>query len=114
MVKGGAALHHLHVRKRIHLHKEPYPSKNPFVRFVDKAIYFAGLVAFIISLPQLLEIWIGKDAAGVSLLTWSSYLFLEILWISYGVIHKLKPLILAYTLVFIIDFFIVLGVIIYG
>lgn len=114
MLKGGAVLHHMQVRKRIHVNHEKYPHPNPFKRFVDRAIYFVGLAAVLISLPQLFEIWIGKDASGVSLITWFAYLIIEILWITYGFIHDLKPIILAYISVFVVDALIVIGIVLYG
>ncbi len=114
MSRGGAVLHHIQVRERIHVKKEKYPNPNPFKRFIDKAIYFVGLAAVIISIPQLLQIWIGKDATGVSFITWFAYLFIEILWITYGFIHKLKPIILAYISIFIVDTLIVIGIVLYN
>jgi uncharacterized protein with PQ loop repeat len=113
MTKGSAAFHHLHVRKRIHEKHEIYPHPHPLKRFVDKVIYFVGLIAALISIPQLLKIWVYQNAAGVSLITWSCYLVLELLWITYGFIHKVKPIIFAYCAIFVVDSLTVLGIILY-
>ena len=114
MVKGGAVLHHLHVRKRIHEKHEQYPSTNFLKRVVDKAVYFVGLIAVLISLPQLWQIWHYQNATGVSLITWGAYLCIELLWITYGFIHKVKPIIFAYCSIFIVDLIIVIGIVKYG
>lgn len=114
MAKGGAALHHLHVRKRVHVRHEPYPSPSFLKRFVDRAVYFIGLFAVLISLPQLWQIWHFQDAAGVSVITWGAYLFIELLWIAYGFIHDVKPIIFAYCSIFVVDLFIVIGTLMYG
>ena len=107
-------LHHYHKRKRIYLKKEPYPSKDKWKRFMDKAVYGAGIFGLIMTLPQLTNIWIDKNAAGVSAISWSAYLLGAIVWLGYGVVHKEKPIIITYSMWIILEVFIVIGTLIYG
>jgi uncharacterized protein with PQ loop repeat len=111
MVEG---LHHFHRRKRIHERHEPYPHPDKWKRFVDRAIYFMGAFGVVMTIPQGAKIWIGKDASGVSVISWSAYLIGAIFWLIYGVMHKEKPIIFTYSLWIVLYVIIVTGVIIYS
>ncbi|HVY01901.1 MAG TPA: hypothetical protein VHA12_04020 [Candidatus Nanoarchaeia archaeon] len=114
MAKGSAVMHHISVRKRIHERNEVYPHPQIFKRIIDKTVYFIGLFAVLISIPQLWQIWHYQDASGVSVITWGSYLFIELIWIMYGFLHRIKPIIFAYFAIFVVDLFIVIGTLIYS
>jgi uncharacterized protein with PQ loop repeat len=45
-----------------------------------------GMLVFtmLMTVPQVLTIWVGHQAAGVSVISWSAYLFSAILWFWYG------------------------------
>jgi uncharacterized protein with PQ loop repeat len=109
----GLGLHHFHLRKRISK-GEKYPSRNKFKRFIDNSILFVSIIGPIMTIPQVVEIWYGQNAAGVSLTSWTTYLFSAIFWLSYGLIHKEKPIIIANGLMIILEIFIIVGTIIYG
>ncbi|MBU2100353.1 hypothetical protein KKG83_01915 [Candidatus Micrarchaeota archaeon] len=107
-------LHHLEKRKRIYKKLEPYPHPDKWKRFLDKLIYFVGIFTPIITIPQLLDIWIGKNAVGVSLVSWTGYLIAVCFWFLYGLAHKEKPIIISYGLLVVMDFFVVVGILLYG
>jgi uncharacterized protein with PQ loop repeat len=44
-----------------------------------------SLFTMVMTIPQVLTIWLGHQAAGVSLLSWSAYLISALLWFWYGV-----------------------------
>jgi len=114
MVGQDPGLHHFQRRKRIHLKKEKYPHPNKFKRAIDKLIIMVGLLAAIMTLPQLGKIWIQKNASGVSLISWIAYLITAIFWVIYGGLHKEKPLVLIYAVWIFLDIFIIIGIILYG
>jgi uncharacterized protein with PQ loop repeat len=66
------------------------------------------------NIPQLTTIWIDKHVSGVSVITWIGFLLGSSFWLCYGVVHKEKPIILTNGLYVIIQFFIVLGLFLYG
>jgi uncharacterized protein with PQ loop repeat len=107
------ALHHLHKRKRIHLKKEKYPSPDRFKRFIDNVILFIAVVGPLITLPQVLKIWINNHAEGVSILSWAGYSFSSMLWFTYGILHKEKPLIIAGGAGFIVNLLVLIGAVVY-
>ena len=108
------ALHHLEIRKRIYQKHEKYPHPNKLKRLVDNLIYFIGIVGPLLALPQAFTIWTTRNAANVSLLSWSGFLVISVFWTIYGVIHKEKPIIVSSSLYTIINAIVVLGILVYG
>lgn len=107
-------LHHFQLRKRIHEGLEAYPHPDKFKRVIDKLIFFVGLVGPIMTIPQVTNIWIDKNAAGVSLITWSTYVVTSIFWLMYGISHKEKPIIVTYTAWLFLDASVAVGTFIYS
>lgn len=46
-----------------------------------------SVFTLLMTVPQVLTIWSGRQAAGVSVISWSAYLLSAILWFGYG-LHK--------------------------
>jgi uncharacterized protein with PQ loop repeat len=48
--------------------------------------FLGGMSIFtmLMTLPQVLTIWVGHVAAGVSVLSWSAYLLSAVLWFWFG------------------------------
>lgn len=109
-----SGIHHFHRRKRIHVKHEPYPHPNKWKRFLDKAIYFIAVFGPVMTIPQVLRIWRGKNATGVSVVSWSAYLFVAAFWLLYGIVHKEKPIIFTNILWIIFEIMIISGTLVYG
>lgn len=114
MKKQTEGLHYFHIRKKIHQKHEPYPHAHKFKNFIDKIIYPVGIIGPLMTIPQLVKIWVGQDATGVSIISWSAYLVIAIFWLFYGTIHKEWPIILSNVLWILMDVAIVLGIFYYG
>ncbi len=109
------ALYHLHQRKRIHQKNlEPYPHPTKWKYYLDKVIYAAGLAGPIITIPQIWDIWHNQNASGVSLVSWTGYLFIAFIWLFYGFVHKEKPIIIMYIANIIVQLIVVIGIIKYA
>jgi len=106
--------HHVHKRKRIHQKHEPYPHPEKWKRLMDRLIYIVGILGPVMSVPQLLDIWIGRSTAGVSLVTWGAFLLMSFFWLAYGIMHRDKPIILTYICWIAVESMIVFGIIIYS
>ena len=106
-------LHHYHKKKRAQK-KEPFHSNAKFEKFMDKTIYFVGIFGPLMTIPQLIKIFYEKNAVGVSAISWLGYSIAALFWISYGIMHKEKPIIFTYLLWFVLDIVIVIGALIYG
>ena len=46
-----------------------------------------SLFTMLMTVPQVFTIWVSHQTAGVSIISWSAYLFSAILWFAYG-LHK--------------------------
>ena len=70
------------------------------------------MVTMLMTVPQVLTIWVGGDAGGVSLLSWASYLFSACLWFVYGVQKRDKTIYVACIGWILLDAAIVAGVLV--
>ena len=109
-----SALHHLHKRKRIHQKHEKYPNPDKLKNLFDKLIYAAAIVGPLVTLPQILKIWMDKSIEGLSIYTWLGFMAISSLWLVYGILHKEKPIIVSSILYFSAYIIIVAGIIIHS
>lgn len=100
---------HPHIRKR----KEPYPSARFWIYIVDKLVLSAGILGPIFTIPQILNIYISHDAGGVSPISWGAYMFLNIPWILYGLVHRERPIVITFSLWLFVNFTVFMGALIY-
>lgn len=108
-------VHHFHTRKRMSQKKlENYPSRKKWVKLMDKVIYVIGFFGPLMTIPQLTKIWVEQNAAGVSLLSWSGFVVYSLFWMTYGILHREKPIIFTHGLWAVMQILIVIGVLIYG
>ncbi|MBL7206767.1 MAG: hypothetical protein ISS36_04175 [Candidatus Aenigmarchaeota archaeon] len=114
MVQNSAPDHHIHKRKRIHEKHEKYPHPNKWKRMLDKAIYAIAFIGPIMTIPQVLKIWLEQNATGVSSISWTTYLILSVFWFVYGCIHKEKPIMISGFLFIVVKSIIVVGILLYG
>ena len=73
-----------------------------------------SVFTMLMTVPQVLTIWIGQQAAGVSILTWSAYLVSAILWLWFGIKKSDKNIYLPCVGWIVLDLAVITGVIIYG
>jgi len=109
----GIGLHHFSRRKRIYQKHEPYPHPNKWKRLMDKLIYVIGILGPIMTIPQLMKVWIEKNVAGLSIVSWGAYLIIAIFWLVYGIMHKDKPIVFSSGLWIIVHSLIIVGVVLY-
>ena len=55
-------LGHHHYHKRIHKRNE---SSSTFKKIIDKCIYLVAIAAILVTIPQIIAIWIGKMPIGI-------------------------------------------------
>ena len=73
-----------------------------------------SVFTMLMTIPQVLTIWIGQQAAGVSLFTWSAYLVSAILWLWFGIQKNDKNIYLPCIGWILLDTAVIVGVVIYG
>lgn len=97
------------------LKKKHLPTKKSHgevAKTMDHFMYFIALIAPIMTIPQLTQVWVDKSVHGISIWTWGAYAFVSALWLVYGAIHKEKPMMLTQALLLVLDSSIVVGVLI--
>ena len=105
--------HHFHLRKRISKNLEPFPATSSWKRLLDRAVFAAGVIGPLMTIPQILDIYTTQNATGVSITSWSAFALLDIIWLIYGFVHREIPIILTYILWFIFNSLVVLGTLMY-
>ncbi len=106
-------LHHLHTRKRLYKNLERYPHPGGFKRVLDRIMYGVAIATPLVLLPQVLQVFADKTAAGLSLQTWVLLTCINVLWILYGLAHREPPIYLGNFLVGILNFTVVYGILLY-
>ncbi|HLC51881.1 MAG TPA: hypothetical protein VJI98_01405 [Candidatus Nanoarchaeia archaeon] len=107
-------LHHYHRRKRKFQKLEPFPHPVKWKRVIDHLIWVIIISGFIFTIPQILDIWVYRQAEGVSIVAWSWYALSSVFWIVYGFAHRDKAIIISSLLWVVFDLAIVVGTVIYG
>ncbi|MDE2026010.1 MAG: hypothetical protein KGJ07_05935 [Patescibacteria group bacterium] len=77
---------------------------------IDYLVYAISFIGPLTTFPQLYGIWIEKNVAGVSFLTWTGYVSLAAIWLAYGIVHKEKPIIISNALWMVAESLVVLGI----
>lgn len=95
-----------------HVKKHPSKHHSTLLRLFDKSMYIIALIPPIMTIPQLLTVWLEHKTAGVSLATWGAYALSSTLWFAYGIFHKDKPLTLTNFLLLMLDASVVIGVLV--
>ena len=81
---------------------------------LERILRLLSVVTMVMTVPQVLTIWLGGDAGGISLISWASYLFTACLWFVYGVRRRDKTIYLACIGWIFLDAAVVAGVIVHG
>jgi uncharacterized protein with PQ loop repeat len=76
----------------------------------------AGLSIFtlVMTVPQILAIWLSRQAAGVSVLSWSAYWLSALVWFFYGVQKRDRNIYLPCIGWLVLDGAVIVGAWIYG
>ncbi|MDN5274291.1 MAG: hypothetical protein JWP06_192 [Candidatus Saccharibacteria bacterium] len=80
---------------------------------LDWVLYTFMVATPLFEIPQVVEIYRTKSAQNVSLITWSFFALSNLAWIAYAIRHKLWPLVLIYSIYFVLETCIVAGILLY-
>ena len=79
-----------------------------------RALGAMSVFTIVMTVPQIWTIWIGHQAAGVSVVSWSAYLLSALLWFWHGVRRRDKNIYLPCIGWIAADAAIIAGAIIYA
>lgn len=107
-------MQHLHARRRIFSHLEPFPSTDALKRSLDYLMFFVGIVQPLALIPQLIEIYGYRQVTGLSITTFVAFGCCNVLWALYGAVHKEKPILISGILFVFLYAAIVTGIVLYS
>ena len=73
-----------------------------------------SIFTMIMTVPQVLAIWVGQQAAGVSIVSWSAYLASAVLWLWYGIRKRDSNIYLPCLGWIALDGAVIAGAVVYG
>jgi uncharacterized protein with PQ loop repeat len=73
-----------------------------------------SIFTLLMTVPQVLTIWVGREAAGVSVLSWGAYLISAVLWFWYGIQKRDKNIYLPCVGWIALNSAVVAGALVYG
>ena len=73
-----------------------------------------SVFTMLMTVPQVLTIWVGHQAAGVSVISWSAYLLSAFLWFGYGLKKRDKNIYLPCIGWIGLDAAVIVGAVIYA
>jgi uncharacterized protein with PQ loop repeat len=73
-----------------------------------------SVFTLLMTVPQVLTIWVGRQAAGVSVLSWGAYLLSALLWFWFGVRKRDKNIYLPCIGWIVLNSAVIAGAIVYG
>jgi uncharacterized protein with PQ loop repeat len=94
---------------RHHLLLDFHMTKKKRITLFDKFIMVAAVCYPLTTVPQITEVFKG-NTEGVSVTTWGGYIIFSFLFLIYGLIHKVKPMIVSNGLWVIVNSLVAVGV----
>lgn len=73
-----------------------------------------SIFTMLMTVPQILTIWVGHQAAGVSVVSWGAYLVSAVLWFWYGLGKRDKNIYLPCVGWAALDAAVIVGAVIYA
>ena len=83
-------------------------SSKKKLTFFDHVITLASFIYPLMALPQVFGVYSG-NTEGVSLVSWIGFLFFSVMFFTYGMIHKVKPMIITNSIWVMVDGLVVIG-----
>jgi uncharacterized protein with PQ loop repeat len=80
---------------------------------LERVLRVLSVATMLMTVPQVLTIWVDGNAGGVSIMSWSAYLVSACLWFVYGLQKRDKTIYLACVGWIALDAAIVAGVIVH-
>ena len=92
------------------MHPPPPISKTSF----DRVLYAFSIITILMTIPQVLSVWMNRSAEGVSLITWGTYLVSACVWLVHGLKQRDPTIYRACIAWILLDAAIVVGALVYG
>lgn len=108
------SLYHIHKRKRASRRPpqklQPYPHPNKWYRRFDTFLILVAIANPLITFSQIYQIYAAKTSAGISIAYWMLATVFAIPWLAYGMIHRDKAHIIAFSLWLVLSLVVVIEI----
>jgi len=92
----------------------PHLHTLPPQGFIKRLLGGLSFFTMLMTVPQVLTIWISHRAGGVSLLSWGAYLVSAVVWLWYGLGKRDKNIYLPCIGWILLDCAVIVGTLVYG
>ena len=92
----------------------PAPAPAQAKGWLDRLLPAMSVFTMVMTVPQVWSVWVERQVAGVSLLSWGAYLLSACLWFAYGLRQKDPKIYVACIGWLLLDGAVVLGVLMRG
>jgi uncharacterized protein with PQ loop repeat len=79
----------------------------------DRVLYALSFITILMTIPQVVSVWMNRSAEGVSIITWGTYLVSACVWLVHGLRQKDPTIYRACIAWIILDAAIVVGAIVF-
>lgn len=79
---------------------------------MNRLIRSMSVFTLVMTIPQVVTVWVASDVRGVSLLSWSAYLVSAMLWFWYGIQEQDRNIYLPCIGWMLLDGAVILGVLV--
>jgi uncharacterized protein with PQ loop repeat len=73
-----------------------------------------SVFTMVMTVPQVLTIWVGHQAGGVSIVSWGAYLISAVLWLLFGLQQNDRNIYLPCLGWIVLDGAVIAGAVVYG
>jgi uncharacterized protein with PQ loop repeat len=73
-----------------------------------------SIFTMLMTIPQVLTIWVSHQAGGVSIVTWCTYFVSAVLWLWFGIRKRDKNIYLPCIGWIVLDIAVIAGVVVYS
>jgi uncharacterized protein with PQ loop repeat len=95
-----------------HLHKYVL-SKKKKITIIDRCMMVASAIYPFTVMPQIVSIYTQHNVEGISLVSWLGFMSFGTIFLTYALVHRIKPLIVSQVLWMVVDISVVVGVLMY-
>ncbi len=89
----------------------PMPSVSGGKTILEPILNLLSIFTMVMTVPQLLTVWLQHDAGGVSVITWSAYLLAAVVWFFHGLQKRDPAIYLACIGWIALDLAVIIGVV---
>ena len=90
------------------------PGPLPALGSVKRLLGSLSIFTMVMTVPQVLTIWVSHRAAGISMLSWGAYLVSAAIWLWYGLLKRDKNIYLPRMGWILLDCAVIIGAVVYA